>query len=434
MVERPAVQAHPVFQVLAELHYAVVNTPAQPLHQFAEAAVLHWTRVVEGLEVTQPRLQADGEVPGGFHYGMEPDAANRLDPCGVEAGRHGFEPAWAARLDHLGERLERYFAHEGYRSSSDQCDQLMVELARCSRFLGIWALEAEREAAQRRTPAPWTAPPLHGYEPGTAGLLPEVRLRLAFWEPLLHDAIVAWEQNALESFDRALRELYEALLLSEGERAAVLQPPGYPFRARRSHRLKMAVVEQEQRPLRGRSVFNVRSGQLLQILEEAQAGGFLDKAVADAVETDARHFLAMVLDDRFMLASEAGFSTRGRAGVPTIRERPRNHPLFLDPVGFFKHAVLFHNGTFTVEGGGHDRVYLQFRQLERYLKFEPRGALARLLRQPVERCLVAWEENRREAFTAGMLTVAELLRDTHEQHRLPQEGVPALGGPGEPGA
>jgi hypothetical protein len=129
---------------------------------------------------------------------------------------------------------------------------------------------------------------------------------------------------------------------------------------------------------------------------------------------DVTHFTRMVETNVFLLASTPGFYERGRAGVPVVRNRPSTHPFLLDPMGFFKKAVLFHNGTYTVAGGGLDVMYLQLRQLERYGKFERWNDWARPLRTPLQQALVAWEENRWDAHTECLLAVAEHFRKMAE--------------------
>lgn len=400
---------HPLIDALEALHRLVGAEPLQPLMQLAEGLVMHWHRVVDGHELIQPRLVPDGYIPTAFHFGMEPDARNRLDDCGIAAEGEGFDAVLAERLEALAGDLARYFDHPGYRSSSDQCDQLMVRLARVSRFVGTWAAEAELSHRRRwkgRAPEPGGGIDLYA-PPAEAPLLWRVRWALAFWEPYLNGAITAWEANNLEAFDGALRSLQEALGRREAERRERLPPPGYPLRRRGQHRLKVSVLEPEQKPLRMRSVFWVRYNQLIERLFTA---AYVPPERLDALEADVRHFIRMVETNHFMLVFEPGFLARGRPGVTVIRGRPTMHPLLLDPPGFFKRAVLFHNGTYTVAGGGIDRMYLQLRQLERFFKYEGWSAQWRPLRPTLERSVIAWEENRWSTFTEAMLQLAEQLR------------------------
>jgi hypothetical protein len=134
----------------------------------------------------------------------------------------------------------------------------------------------------------------------------------------------------------------------------------------------------------------------------------------DELALDVAHVTRMVETNRFFLATQPGFYERGRAGVPIIRGRPSTHPFHLDPAGFFKKAVLFHNGTYTIAGGGLDGMYLQLRQLERYAKFEHWSGWARSLRVPLLMSLIGWEENRWDACTEGLLGVADLFRKRAE--------------------
>ena len=78
-------------------------------------------------------------------------------------------------------------------------------------------------------------------------------------------------------------------------------------------------------------------------------------------------------------------------------------------MGFFKMALLFHNRTYTLAGGGLERMYLQMRQLRRFYRFPSSGG-TRNRRLLIEKCLMGWEENRWKAFTGGLLALAEDIR------------------------
>ncbi len=279
----------------------------------------------------------------------------------------------------------------------------------CSRFFNTWALEGEL-AWQRRWKGRqgYQGEHVNLYEPGGAeDLLGRVRWHLALWEPLLNAAIVAWEENQLAGFDHALRDLQAVLALPPEGRGRALSPPGYPLRRRGMGRQKVAVFEPEQRPLRTRSVFWVRYNQ---IMERIVAGPALAPRQARELAVDVVHFTRMVESNLFMLASRPGFLERGRAGLPPIRNRASTHPFLLDPIGTFKKAVLFHNGTYTVAGGGLELMCMQLRQLERFGKFARWGDWTRLLREPLEDALIAWDENRWDGFTEGLLQVGEFFR------------------------
>ena len=56
-----------------------------------------------------------------------------------------------------------------------------------------------------------------------------------------------------------------------------------------------------------------------------------------------------------------------------------------------------------------DQFGRQVRQLERYYRFHP-GAQARRILGTIQDCAIAWEENRCNAFTAGLLEIAARLR------------------------
>ena len=413
MGEQPASLQDSLLSALEILYERVVEEPRQPLNQLAEEAVVHWIRVLGEQDNVQPRLNERGYAPSAFHFRMEDDPRCRLDHCDVAAGQEAFEPGLERRLAALAERLEAYFHHSGYRSSSDQCDQVMLELARCSRFVNTWAWEGEL-AHQRHWRGRARAPhdTVHLYRPiADDDFLGRVRWQLALWEPLLNAAIVGWEENQLDTFDRAMRALQHVLCQSSAERAAALYPPGYPLRPRGLPRQKVVVFEPGQRPLRSRSVLSVRYHQLREKIAGPPA---LPPALLDELASEVAHFTRMVETNLFMLASRPAFFERGRAGVPIIRGRPTLHPFLLDPAGFFKKAVLFHNHTYTVAGGGLDLMYVQLRQLERLCKFERWSGWARPVRAPLEASLIAWDENRWVGFTEGLLQVAVIFRRNAE--------------------
>jgi hypothetical protein len=79
-------------------------------------------------------------------------------------------------------------------------------------------------------------------------------------------------------------------------------------------------------------------------------------------------------------------------------------------MGFFRKAVLFHNGTYTRDGGGLDLMYMQVMQLWRYLKFHAVPA-GRGLFPLVEACEFGWEENRWDTFREHLLLLAINFRD-----------------------
>ena len=406
MFESPLPLLHGLYRALEDLDALVSANPVQPLNQFAENAVLHWLRVVENKDFLIPRLNADGLVPGVFHFSMERELSNRMErgiPTGDGAA---YRAALETRLKDIAGKLERYFTQEAYRNSSEHCDQIMVELSRVSRFLATCCLDGERLAPDPLgQAAPEGRPAGEGGSPHRDFLL-EVRGNLFTWEPLLNDAIVAWNQNALHEFDRALEKLRRVLALSPPERAAYVAPPGYPLRPQGRPRLKVSVVEPPQRPLRTKSFFSVRLRQLVRRLDE---GGDWPASLILELEADMGHFVDMVVANRFLLASEPGFWDAHRQGMPVIRGRQTSHPFLLDPMDFFKKAVLFHNRTYTLAGGGLERMYLQMRQLRRFYRF-PSSRGPRSRRLLIEKCLMGWEENRWGAFTGGLLALAEDIR------------------------
>jgi hypothetical protein len=284
----------------------------------------------------------------------------------------------------------------------------MMEVSRLSRFLSSCLLDAE--LLGQATPGlnkDASLDPDAGSE-GAAGqsLVRAVRRDFLIWEPLLNEVVVSWQQNSLTDFDRALTALRDVVTLPESERRAYQVPPGYPIRPRGRARLKVASFDPALRPLRTKSMFGVRSAQLERRIEEL---GYLLAGVAGELEEDMRHFISMVRRNHFMLANEPSFWDTHRPGLPLVRGRPTSHPFLNDPIDFFKKAVLFHNRTYTVAGGGIDMAYLQVNQLTRYYKFNsPAGS--RVIRQHIALCQKRWEENRWDAFTEELLSLAERLR------------------------
>lgn len=404
----PSETDHPVLSALDDLYRRVSAQSMQPLNLLTEDAVLHWTRVVDGQDVVQPRLGEQGIALTVFYLGTEIRPGRAMDPCGLPNGPEAFQPECEARLAGLAGLLEDYFGGGGYRGSSDQCDRVMLELARLSRFFNAWAA-----LAQQRHKTRWGNRASEGQvnvylDDGQDDFLVLAVRMLAVWEPFFNSAIVSWEENHLEPFDRALRELRELLARPAAARWESLPPPGYPLRPRGRPRQKISVFDPDQRPLRSRSVLQVRYQQLR---ERLLGGPSLSRGLLSDLAEDVVHFSRMVETNLFMLASRPGFFERGRPGVPIIRGRPIHHPFFLDRAGLFKKAVLFHNRTYSAFGGGLDEMFLQMRQLERLCKFMRWGEWARPLRTPVDRAILAWEENRWEGFTEGLLEVAGLLRE-----------------------
>lgn len=409
MIEPEYPNDSPLLAALDRLYDKVTAYPMQPLTVLTEDMVLHWSRVLEGLEGLVPRLEANGHSFVAFHGGMETDSDNQLDACGLHHGPEAFEDELAGRLESLRTTLAGYFERSGYRGSSDLCDRMILEISRLSRFLNTWLAVAEKEAQWKMIPAKETREQDGDlYDPNQeASFQLQTRRRLALFEPLLNAAIVGWEENHLESFDHALEDLHEILHKSEPERFEFLPPPGFPLRRRRMPRQKINVFEPEQRPLRSRTVLPVRYQQLReQLIDEIS----LPPEISWGLAEDVRHFTRMVDSNLFMLTASPSFFDKGRPGVPIIRGRAINHPFLLDPKGFFKHAVLFRNNTYSSGGGALEQMFLQLRQLERLGKFERWNNWARPLRAPIDRGVIAWEENRWDAFTTALLEVATIIR------------------------
>jgi len=399
MPTTPPDAAADLLDALEEVERLVTENRVQPLHQLAETTTMSWMRVVEGKEALLPRLGEDGTAPDAFHYGLELRPEQRMEAVPAPDDAAAVEAAVGERLAALEREVTRYLAHPGYRSSADRCDRMMVELSRCSRALAALCGEAEARAA-----APEAGP-------GAAAAVGAAREALFCWEPRLNEAIVNWQQNWLTAFDGALRRLADLLAMTPAERAAERVPAGYPLRGRGRPRIKVSGSEPLARPLRGKSLFSVRFAQLLQRIEELMP---LPEPVWSGLAQDARHFIAMTRRNWFMSAGPPGFMRLARPGLPLIRGKPATHPFLLDPMDYFKKAVLFHNRTYTADGGGLDAMYLQVRQLERFYKFHSSAHL-RPLRAWIEDCLRAWDENRWDAFTEGLLTIGGFLRGEAER-------------------
>jgi hypothetical protein len=391
----------PLLAALDALHAFVVSHPEQTLHRMAENAVIQWTRVMEGKDSVQPRLNASGYMPSAFHLGMEARRENQIDPVPEALAPATFSAALNARRGVLRERLERFFGHDGYRGSAEQCDQMLLEVARFSRFLGACCLWAERSA---RAEAGGDLPAIDLSRPeGSDSLLYQTRFHFIDWEPYLNEAVVTWQRNSLEDFTAALQTLRQRL---DAPAAAISHPLGFPFRAQGRPRQRILSMHTEPKLMRGKSMFELRFSQMLKRLE---AAGGLPLRIALQLDTEVRQFLDMAQRNRFLVSSEPSFQHQGRPGLTLIRGRPATHPLVADPSDFFKKALLFANGTYTVAGGSVDPMYLQLRQMERFFRFE-HWASVRGLREPLDRCLVHWEGNRWDGFTGGMLELAARMR------------------------
>jgi len=396
---------HPLIAALWELFDTVSVHPDQTVYRLAEQSVLAWTGFVEGKGQVQPRLSMSGFVPTGFHFGMELNQENQLDSLALNEELDRYLELLTHRQERLRAALERFFHHTGYRNSTDQCDQLMVELSLYSRFLGAACLEVER--AQGGAPGALEHPKVDVTTgAGHGGLLFEVRFQFFYWEPLLNDSIVAWQQNSLPDYLRALQRLREALTVPSGKDRALPYEAGYPVRSQSRPRIKVIAIRPEGRPLRGQSMLELR---LTQLIRRIDAHPGLPLRVVMELEREIRQCIHMTQSGSFVVATEPSFQHMGRQALSLIRTKPSVHPFLLDTTEFFKKALLFFNGTYTIAGGGIDPMYLQIRQLERYYRFENWGS-ARGVRGPLEASIIAWEENRWHAFTAGVLRVAELVR------------------------
>ncbi|MBI3994250.1 MAG: hypothetical protein HY342_13330 [Candidatus Lambdaproteobacteria bacterium] len=406
-----------LLSALLDLHDLVMAERVQPRHQMAERAVLHWMHVVEGKASVQPRITPSGVVPQAFHFGVETNADNWIDACVPMPApeRATFDARLGQRLEALRAALEAYFHPSGYRNSSEQCDRMLVELSRLSRFLSTWCAVAERQAER----AAWTSrrhlePLLRleivgtGREPPPDPALPaRVRDALFTWEPPLNEAIVAWEENALQLLDRSLQALETLLELPEAELGGRRYPAGYPVRQRGRPRIKVQRFSPEQRPTRSKSIFGLRLQQLVQRVDEWDDP---PPGLWEELLPDVENMMGMIRSNEFMLVSGPGFWNAPRAGQELIRGRPAAHPFLLDPMGFFKKALLFHNRTYTEAGGGPDMMFQQLQQFMRYGRFHP-NALKRPVRAALDEALRGWEENRWDTFTESMLRLAELLRN-----------------------
>ena len=406
-----------LLSALLDLNDLVMAERVQPRHQIAEHAVLHWMRVVEGKEAVQPRITASGVVPQAFHFGVETNADNWIDPCVPMPAPDcaAFDAQLQGRLDALRTALETYLHPVGYRNSSEHCDRMLVELSRVSRFLSTWCAVAERQADRSAWAGQRAQEPLLHLEVLGAGGAPpldpalpaRVREALFTWEPPLNEAILAWEENALQLLDRALQTLQALLALPTSELAGRRYAAGYPVRQRERPRIKVQSFSPEQRPTRSKSIFGLRLQQLVQRIDDWDDP---PPGLWNELLPDVENVTGMIQANQFMLVSAPGFWNASRAGQELIRGRPESHPFLLDPVGFFRKAVLFHNRTYTEAGGGPDLMFQQLQQFVRYGRFHP-NALKRPVRAALDEAIRGWEENRWDAFTESMLRLADLLRN-----------------------
>lgn len=369
---------------------------------------MHWLRVVEGKDGVQPRYTPGRLHSAAFCLGLEPDPARQVDPLPPE-GAEAFPQELERRTAALAEELRGCLEVEAYRPSAEQCDRMMVSLERHSRWLATACRAWDPTAPQHRAAGGGTAEAPAGWH-------------YHLWEPYLNAAVIAWQENSLQPFQEALRDLLALAEMSPAERAGHFLGAGYPLRSRGKPRMKVAVFSPVLRPLRTRSVFQARLNQLLARVEDlAQRPVWNESALVE----DVRHITRMVRENHYMLASNPGFLEQARPGLPTIRGWPSTHPFLVDPVEFFKKAILFDNGTYGVAGGGQETMYLQVRQLERYYRFH-RGPEARRLTGPLSDCAVAWEENCWPQFTAGLVELASRLR----RERPPSAGPTGAAIPG----
>jgi hypothetical protein len=287
----------------------------------------------------------------------------------------------------------------------------MVELERMSRFLSSWMARAAAEGPLFRLhPAP-PEPGMAEHEFAGFRLPPEsparARWRHLLWEPYLNEAVVAWQENTLQNYDQALEQVLALSELPEETCPLYFMRAGYPLRLPGRRRNKVAVFSPAPRPLRTKSVFNVRYNQLVRKVEELGPGGTPHE---DELTEDIRFLVGMIHENVYQIASEPGFLRTARPGADTIRRRPDSHPFLLDPVELFKKAILFDNGTYTIGGGGIDAMFLQVRQLERYYRFQG-GSAARRLLATIDATILGWEENKWKVFTGGLVQIAERLRE-----------------------
>ncbi|HUJ77144.1 MAG TPA: hypothetical protein VL359_19920, partial [bacterium] len=123
----PDLEFHrPLLTALLDLQRLISTIPDQSMHRMAEYAAATWSRVLDGKEAVQPRLNGSGYLPEAFHFGMEARPENQIDPVSPGLTAPEFRQELAGRLAGLRGTLERFFRRTGYRNSTDQCDQLMV--------------------------------------------------------------------------------------------------------------------------------------------------------------------------------------------------------------------------------------------------------------------------------------------------------------------
>ncbi|MDH4225525.1 MAG: hypothetical protein OEW12_07745 [Deltaproteobacteria bacterium] len=406
MIPGQSKEVKKLIKSLESLKKVVEANPSQPHMQAAETAVSHWQRVAEGRGIIPYRLNDSGVLSQAFHMGMEQDPALRIDKGANGGDLRRFPQMFQGRREGFHRLLKDYFERPGYRSSGDQCDLVVLETARLSRFLGMWCLEAELAAPGQEGATP-DLPEVEDDSPTMLAktYLPYIRWHMLLWEPYLNEAIVSWEENQLPGFEKALEVLLALLEVSAEDRKSFFPPEGYPIREIGRERIKIWDSSPEQRPMRGHSVFNIRYVQLIRLLQETK------EAIPHLhlIQEDVITYIAMFKANRFLTVGSPGFS-KGGGGVQVVRANTETHPFLLAPVDFYKKAMLFHNETYSVDGGGVGDMYLMLRQLERHFKFQLTNA-SRLTQGMIMACLVAWDENRAREFTRGMLRLAEHLRE-----------------------
>lgn len=391
----PSNQPESLFQTLEVFLTLTEKNPYQEVVRQAENSVMHWIRVAEKKSHVPPRVEENGFVPGVFHFGIEPRINQRMDGFPLGHDLAAYELTLSGYLQSSKNSLDQYFSKKGYRSSSDHCDVLMVELEGFSRFLSTALYDGETGATRLKN--------------STDTYLIRVREGYFLWEPLINEIIVAWEQNSLSDFEKTLKALLEIILLPVDERSAHIALVGYPLRPLGQPRQKTWVFSPPKTKVRLKSMLSLRFSQLLTALHA------WDDAMADQMdelEWEVHHLNRMIKNNYFMLSGAPGFWAGHRSDMTVIRGHQKTHPFFIDPTGFFKKAVLFHNRTYTQAGGGLEHMFLQLRQLHRFYKFNPKKES--LSQKLVAATILNWEENRWSEFTEGLLALAEIMRKNLE--------------------
>lgn len=369
---------------LAVLNATLNDHPAHPANRMAERLLERCHRALEGEPLLPIHLEGAKLDREAFYGGMEPLAQDRLDLCTGED--KDFGQVFVQRREGLWAHLQRILDSEEYRPSAELCDRAMLEVARFSRFLGVWACACTQRKAGSFAENPHQA--------------------MILWEPYCNEALSAWEENHLNRFLKALHTLQELLCAPVESWASWYCAQEYPFRRRGQRRWRVQSDVPQQRSLRSRFRFLSLQQRLV---ERSEQCGTAEQNTQAAVVSELQHFQRMLQQNHFQIAEILHTQPHEHPGAPVIRAYATQHPLLLDAKRFYKRALLFYNRFFTFQSGADDVFALRLWQLQRSLRAQEQSQEHQF--HILERCLLAWEENRRCTFHACMLELAAHLAD-----------------------